>query len=111
MAHGDRPELFEVTLEHVPGRILSFALALTWPASEGLLTDVIGLRGTGTCTLPWQRLRKNSAEAAAASIFRALTIVPDDDNAAEQTRYYVQDHTLLRFLEPPRDVQDLAVAG
>jgi len=98
LARGDRPELFEVTLEHVPDRVLSFALAITWPAQEGLLTDLVGVRATGTCTLPWQRQRKRSAEAAAASIFRALTIVPDDDNVAQQTSYYTQDHRLLRFL-------------
>jgi len=111
LARGDRPELFEVTLEHIPGRMLSFALALTWSASEGLLSDVVGVRATGTCTLPWHRLRKRSAEAAATSIFRALTIVPDDDNAAEQARYYTQDHQLLRCLDPPRDGREMAAAA
>jgi tetratricopeptide (TPR) repeat protein len=99
LAMGTQPELCEVTLEHVPGRMLSFALALTWQPHEGLVTDIVGFQCSGKCILPWKRLRKRSAVAAATSILRALATVPDEDNRQQQTTYYTRRHKLLRFFD------------
>ncbi|MBC7234044.1 MAG: tetratricopeptide repeat protein [Chloroflexi bacterium] len=93
------PELYEVIFEHVPGRMLSFALSLNWPLEEGLVTDIIGVQSSGDCVLPWKRIRKRSPEAAATSILRALAILPEEDNECEQIAYYTQEHKLLRFFD------------
>jgi len=101
LALGTQPELLEVTLEHLPSRMLSFALCLNWMPDQGLPTDIVGVHSSGECVLPWQRLRKRSAEAAATSILRALTTVPEEDNLSQQIAYYTQEHKLLRFLNLP----------
>lgn len=107
LAHGTRPELYEVIFEHTPGRMLSFALALNWPLEEGLVTDIIGVHCTGECVLPWKRIRKRSPEAAATSILRALAIVPLEENEREQIAYYTQEHKLLRFFDYSEDFAKL----
>jgi hypothetical protein len=99
LAVGTQPELCEVTLEHVPGRMLSFAFALTWEPHQGLVTDIVGVHCSGRCTLPWKRLRKRSAVAAATSILRALAIVPEEDSQPQQIAYYGKEHKLLRFFD------------
>jgi tetratricopeptide (TPR) repeat protein len=99
LAMGTQPELCEVTLERVPGRMLSFALALTWQPHQRLVTDILGVRCSGKCILPWKRLRKRSALAAATSILRALAIVPDEENRPQQMAYYTRGHKLLRFFD------------
>jgi len=99
LAAGTQPELFEVTLEHIPGQMLSFALCLAWQPHEGPVTDIVGVRCSGKCTLPWRRLRKDSALAAATSILRALAVAPEEDNRAQQIDYYRQKHKLLRFFD------------
>ncbi len=101
LALGTQLEVLEVTLEHVPSRELSFALALNWMPDQELLTDIVGVHTSGRCILPWQRLRKRSAKAAATSILRALTTVPEEDNLSQQLAYYLREHTLLRFLDLP----------
>ena len=97
----DQRELYDVTLESIPGRAVSLALAVNLPPTEGPLADVVGAYCSGKAVLPWQRLRKQSAEAAATSILRALPNVPPEDNRREQMAYYADQHTLLRFVEPP----------
>jgi tetratricopeptide (TPR) repeat protein len=99
LAIGKQPELCDVTLEHVAGRMLSFALALTWPLEQGPITDMVGLQCTGTCTLPWQRLRKPMPRATATSLLRALAAAPEESNRLEQAAYYTQNHKLLRFFD------------
>jgi tetratricopeptide (TPR) repeat protein len=91
------PEFWQVTTEHITSPIRSFALALTWHPDEGPVTDLIGILCSGKCVLPWQRLRRPSPEAAAASILRAYAAQPDDDNLATQIAYYGREHRLLRF--------------
>jgi tetratricopeptide (TPR) repeat protein len=97
LAMGTQPELCEVTLEHIPDRMVSFALA--WQPHEELVTDILGVQCSGKCRLPWNRLRKRSALAAATSILRALAIVPDEDNRPQQVAYYTRGHKLLRFCD------------
>lgn len=93
------PEFWQVTLEHISTPMRSFALALTWQPDEGPVTDLIGILCSGKCRLPWQRLRKTSPEAAAASILRAYAAQPDDGNLMAQIAYYGRHHRLLRFSE------------
>jgi len=100
-ALGTQRELCEVTLEHVPGPLLSFTLAAPGPLNKRPLADVVGIRYYGKCILPWKRIRKRSSDAAATSILRALAIVPIEDNLHEQISYYTQEHRLLRFLDLP----------
>lgn len=108
MAQCRRPELCEVTLEHMPGQHLSFALAMLPEPAPGSLVDVIGVPCAGPIVLPWERPRRRSARVAAASLLRALAVAPEDDNLAEQMAYYTDKHKLLRFLDmsgelpPPR---------
>lgn len=97
LAVGTQSELFEVTLEHMPCPVLSFALALAWEPHKSAVPDIVGVHGSGKFTLPWKRLPKRSAEAAAASILRALAVAPEEDNQAQQIAYYRRQHTLLRF--------------
>lgn len=99
LAVGIQPELCEVTLEHIPGRMLSFAFALTWQPQEELVNDIVGVPCKGRCTLPWKRLRKRSAVAAATSILRALAVVPEEDSQPQQIAYYRDQHKLLRFCD------------
>jgi tetratricopeptide (TPR) repeat protein len=99
LAIGKQPELCDVTLEHVAGRMLSFALALTWPLEQGPVTDMVGVQCTSTTALPWQRMRKPMPRAAATSLLRALAAAPEEDNQLQQTSYYTQDHKLLRFFD------------
>ncbi|UCC76242.1 MAG: tetratricopeptide repeat protein [Anaerolineales bacterium] len=96
LAVGTQPELFEVTLEHMRCPTLSFALALAWEPHKGTVPDILGVHGSGKFTLPWKRLPKPSAEAAAASILRALAVAPEEENQAQQVAYYRRRHTLLR---------------
>ena len=100
-ALGTQRELCEVTLEHVPGPLLSFALAAPGSLNKRPLADVVGICYYGKCILPWKRIRKRSSDAAATSILRALAIVPVEDNLHEQISYYTQEHRLLRFLDLP----------
>jgi len=93
------PELLEVTLEHVAGQYLSFALALPWSPDAGPLIDLVGVACDGKCTLPWKRLRKRTAEAAATSVLRALAVWREEANLSQQMAYYTQQHRLLRFLD------------
>ncbi len=97
LAAVSHPELWQVTLERISTPIRSFALALTWKPDEGPVTDVVGILCTSKCVLPWQRLRKPSPQAAAASILRAYSAHPADDNLAAQMAYYERHHRLLRF--------------
>jgi tetratricopeptide (TPR) repeat protein len=99
LAIGKQPELCDVTLEHVAGRMLSFALALTWPLEQGPITDIVGVQCTGTCTLPWQRMRRPLPRAAATSLLRALAAAPEEGNQLQQAAYYTQNHKLLRFFD------------
>nr|MBC7245620.1 tetratricopeptide repeat protein [Chloroflexota bacterium] len=99
LALGKQPTLCEVIFEHIPGRMLSFVLSLNWSLEEELVTDIIGVHCTGDCVLPWKRLRKRSAEAAATSILRALAILPEEENLPQQIAYYTQEHKLLRFFD------------
>jgi len=96
---GKQPELCDVTLEHVTGRMLSFALALTWPLEQGPVTDIVGVQCTRSCTLPWQRVPKRTPRSAATSLLRALARMPEEGNQLLQTTYYAQDHKLLRFFD------------
>jgi tetratricopeptide (TPR) repeat protein len=107
LAIGKQPELCDVTLEHVAGRMLSFALALTWPLEQGPITDIVGVQCTGTCTLPWQRMRKPIPKAAATSLLRALATGPEEGNQLQQVAYYTQDHKLLRFFDHSALFRDL----
>jgi len=91
------PELWQVTLEHISVPMRSFALALTWQPDEGPVTDLVGVLCRGDCLLPWQRRRKPSPQAAAASILRAYAAQPDNDSLATQIDYYQRCHRLLRF--------------
>ena len=110
MAQVRQPELCEVTLEHMPGQHLSFSLAMLPDPAPGSVVDLIGAPCTGTIVLPWERPRRRSARVAAASLLRALAIVPEDENLAEQMAYYTEKHKVLRFLDmsgeapPPRPV-------
>jgi len=99
LAMGIQAELCEVTLEHISGPMLSFTLALAWQPDQGLVTDIVGVSCTGKCMLPWKRIRRRSAEAAATSILRALAVVPEDLNQLQQVAYYTQEHKLLRFFD------------
>jgi len=100
-ALGTQRELCEVTLEHVPGPLLSFTLAAPGPLNQKPQADVVGIRYYGKCVLPWKRIRRRSSDAAATSILRALGIVPIEDNLHGQISYYTQEHRLLRFLNLP----------
>jgi len=99
LAIGKQPELCDVTLEHVTGRMLSFALALTWPLEQGPITDLVGVQCTGDCTVPWKRVQKRLPRTAATQLLRALTAVPEEENQVLQTTYYTQNHKLLRFFD------------
>ncbi len=107
LAVGKQAELCDVTLEHVAGRMLSFALALTWPLEQGPITDMVGVQCTGTCTLPWQRMRKRMPKTAATSLLRALAAGPEEGNQLQQATYYTQDHKLLRFFDHSARFRDL----
>lgn len=107
LAVGRQPELCDVTLEHVAGRMLSFALALTWPLEQGPLTDIIGVQCTGNCTLPWTPMRRGTPRSAITSLLRALAAVPDEGNQLQQVTYYTQDHKLLRFFDHSAHFRDL----
>jgi tetratricopeptide (TPR) repeat protein len=98
-------ELCEVTLEHIPGRALSFSFALTWPPSEGALTDVVGVHCTGSCALPWRTRPARPVQAVADSIRRALARAPLEQNLPDQIAYYMQKHKRLGFLEATADGQ------
>jgi tetratricopeptide (TPR) repeat protein len=111
LAMGTKPELFEVTLEHLTGRILSFALSVTWQPQQGVVADIMGVQCSGRCILPWKRLRKRSAEAAATSILRAVALVPDEDSRSQQIAYYVQEHKLLRFSDLPAEFAEQGGRG
>jgi hypothetical protein len=106
LALGRQPELCEVTFEHVPARMLSFAVALTWAPEEGLVTDIVGVQCTGKSTVPWQRTRRRTVETAATSILRALASAPDEENQLQQVAYYTQEHTLLRFFDHSAEFRD-----
>jgi len=99
LAVGRQPELCDVTMEHVAGRMLSFALALTWPLEQGPTTDIVGVQCSNPCSVPWQRMRKRLSRTAATSLLRALAALPDEGNEARQISYYSQDHKLLRFFD------------
>lgn len=107
LAIGKQPELCDVTLERVAGRILSFALALTWPLEQGPITDIVGVQCTGTCTLPWQLMRKRMHRTAATSLLRALAAEPDESNQKQQVAYYTHEHKLLRFFDHSARFRDL----
>ena len=122
MGVGRRPELCDVTLERVPGKMISFAMVIAWPLEEDLVTDVIGVHCTGNCTLPWQRGPgrttttgtsrtattgaqrpaqtgpRRSARTAATSLLRALAASADEPTENAQREYYEQ-HSLLRFYD------------
>ncbi len=106
LAVGTQPEILEVTLEHVRCPALSFALALAWEPHKGTVPDVLGVHGSGRFTLPWKRLPKRSAEAAAASILRALAVAPEEENQPQQIAYYMQRHTLLRVSSLSKELAD-----
>ncbi len=99
MAHCSQPEMCEVVLEHLPGHHLSFALSLQTEPEPVVLTDLVGVGCSGTCKLPWQRVRRRPPEVAATCILRALTAVAEEDNLAQQTEYYSVQHRLLRFFD------------
>ncbi len=99
LAIGKQPELCDVTLERVSGRLLSLALALTWPVEQGPVTDLLGVQCTGPCTLPWQRTRRRAPKTAATSLLRALAVGPEESNQQQQLQYYTQSHKLLRFFD------------
>jgi len=103
LATVSHPEVWQVTSEYISAPIRSFALALTWHPNEGPVTDVVGVLCRGNCQLPWQRLRRPSPEAAAASILRAYAAQHDDDSLAPQIAYYERRHRLLRFCPEVRD--------
>jgi tetratricopeptide (TPR) repeat protein len=107
LAIGKQPELCDVTLEHVSGRMLSLALALTWPLEQGPITDLVGVQCASTCTLPWQRMRKRMPKTAATSLLRALATGPEESNQLQQVTYYTQSHKLLRFFDHSARFQDL----
>jgi tetratricopeptide (TPR) repeat protein len=107
LAIGKQPELCDVTFEHVAGRMLSLALALTWPLEQGPITDIVGVQCTGACALPWQHMRKPT-KTAATSLLRALATGPEEENQLQQVMYYVQDHKLLRFFDHSALFCDLA---
>lgn len=99
LAAGRRPEICEVVSEHVSGRMLSFALALTWAPEMGPITDIIGVQCTDQVTLPWEPTRRRSARSIATSLLRSLASLPDEANQAQQLAYYTQEHRLLRFFD------------
>lgn len=109
MGIGRRPELCDVTLERVPGKMISFAMVIAWPLEEDLVTDVVGVHCTGTCSLPWQRGPgrttsatktgpRRSARTAATSLLRALAASAVESNESAQREYY-ERHALLRFYD------------
>ncbi|OQB26664.1 MAG: TPR repeat-containing protein YrrB [Chloroflexi bacterium ADurb.Bin180] len=113
MGIGRQPELCDVTLERVPGKMISFAMAIAWPLEEDLVTDVVGVHCTGSCTLPWQRGpnratagaghsaltgARRSARTSATALLRALAASADEPNESAQHEYY-ERHSLLRFYE------------
>jgi len=104
---GTRAEICEIVSEQVAGKMLSFALAMGWSLEEGLVTDLVGVHCTEKSALPWQRLRKRSAAAAATSILRAMAILPEEDNLPEQLGYYTQQHKLLRFFDHSKELMDV----
>jgi tetratricopeptide (TPR) repeat protein len=105
-----RPELCEVALERVPGRMISFAQVIAWPLEEDLVTDVIGVHCTGNCLLPWQKGPRRSARTAATSLLHALAASVDEPNEAAQREYYDR-HALLRFYENAPLVDQAALAS
>ena len=111
---GRRPELCDVALERIPGKMISFAMAIAWPLEEDLVTDVVGVHCTGSCSLPWQRRPnrttparpgrstlsgpRRSARSAATALLHALAASADEPNESAQREYY-ERHALLRFYE------------
>jgi len=104
---GKQPELCDVALEHVSGRMLSLALALTWPLEQGPITDLVGVQCIGPCALPWQRMRRRMPRTAATSLLRALAAGPEEGNQLQQVTYYTQSHKLLRFFDHSARFHDL----
>jgi len=100
------PEMLEVALEHVSGRPQSFCLGVARPNFEEVVPDIVGVYWQGRCTLPWQRKPRRSAQAAASSILRAFSIVPEEENWPLQIAYYTQQHKLLRFRDLSEDDLD-----